>query len=258
MHDHEHQPGPTLIKTPVRSAITALIGLILAAASLLLFVFDLLVTPDVGALIVSFVVCGMGLTVGLMVLRHLAPRREPETLFGGSCGPIGQGAMPIELPAQKNERQQEVIVKSASRVHNDPEIAPVMKSHGSESIATRKTHDGGGVVGLATVVGMTAILVGRLAFAWQFLSLALLAGGAVAFVLYFVRNRREDPDISGNKIPVAGGITGAAALAGVGLVMMRFHFLRDFLLLAVGAGNVIALGLYWVHRREENSSGSFL
>jgi hypothetical protein len=254
MHDHEHQPGPALFKTAVGTAITALIGLILAVASLLLFVFDLLVTPEVGALIVSFVVCGMGLTTGLMVLRHLVPRREPETLFGGSCGPIVPGAMPIELPAQKNERQPKVIAKSASRVHNDPEIAPVMKSHGSESIATRKTHDGGGIIAAIATIGMGSLVMG---FSWRFLFLAVLAGGAVALVLNWSRSR-QDPDISGNKIPVVGGITGAAALAGVGLVMMRFHFLRDFLLLAVGAGNVIALGLYWVHRREENSSGSFL
>ena len=257
MRDPEHQPGSTLINTPVGSAITAVIGLILAAVSLLVFVFDLLVTPEIGALIVSFVVCGMGLTTGLMVLRRLARRREPMSLFGVPDGVPFQGAMPTEVPAQRNECPPEVIIKNTNRVHSDAEIPPVMKSHGSESIATRKTHDGGGFVGVATVVGMTAILVGRLAFAWQFLSLAILAGGAVALALYWSRSR-QDPNISGNNIPVAGGIIGAAALAGVGLVMMRFHFLRDFLSLAVGAGSVIALVLYWVHRREENSSGSFL
>jgi len=94
-------------------------------------------------------------------------------------------------------------------------------------------------------------------FSWQFLFLAILAGGAVALVLYWSHSRQE-PNISGNKIPVAGGVVGSAALIGLGVVMMRFHFLRDFLSLAVGAGSVIALVLYWVHRREENSRGSFL
>src|ERR1044071_1621719 len=101
MDDAEHQPGPALFKTAVGTAITALIGLIAVAVSLLVFVLNLLVTPDVGALIVSFVVCGMGLTIGLMVLRRLAPRREPETLFGGSCGAIVECSMPTEIPAQK-------------------------------------------------------------------------------------------------------------------------------------------------------------
>lgn len=258
MHDPEHQPGPALFKTPVGSAITALIGLILAAVSLLVFVFDLLVTPEMGALIVSFVVCGLGLTTGLMVLRRLAPRREPMSLFGGPDGVPLQAVMRTEVPAQRREEcPPEVILKSASPVHGDAEINPVMKSHGSESIATRKTHDGGGVAAFATVVGMTAILVGRLAFAWQFLSLAILAGGAIALVLYWSRSR-QDANISGYKIPVAGGIIGSAALAGVGLVMLRFHFLRDFLLLALGAGGAVALILSWGRRREEHSSGSFL
>src|SRR5689334_5966654 len=115
-------PGQSDTATPVKipAAITALIGLILAAASLLVFVLDLLVTPEMEALIVSFViqglrpaqahenrffdlvVCGMGLTTGLMVLRGLARRREPETLFGGSCGAIVQDAMPTEVPALRS------------------------------------------------------------------------------------------------------------------------------------------------------------
>jgi hypothetical protein len=108
------------------------------------------------------------------------------------------------------------------------------------------------------VVGMTVILVGRLAFAWQFLSLSLLAGGAMALVLYCVHNRQQDSNISAYKIPVAGGIIGAAAVAGIGLIMLRFHFLRDFLGMAVGAGSVIALVLSWSQRRDENSSHPLL
>jgi hypothetical protein len=256
MRDQEHQPEPTLIKTPVGSAITAVIGLIVAAISLLLFVLDLLVTPEIGinALIVSFVVCGMGLTTGLMVLRSLAHRREPMSLFGGPDGVPFQGAMPTEVPAQRNECPPEVIIKNTSRVHSDAEIAPVMRSHGSESIATHKTHDSGGIIAAIATIGMGSLLMG---FSWQFLFLAVLAGGLVALVLYWVRNG-QGSSISGYMAPVAGGVVGSAALIGLGVVMMRFHFLRDFLSLAVGAGSVIALVLYWVHRREENSRGSFL
>jgi hypothetical protein len=255
MRDYEHQPEPTLLKTPVGSAVTAVFGLVVAAVSLLMFVLDLLVTPEIGIndLIVSFVVCGMGLTTGLILLRRLAPRREPMSLFGGPDGVPVQDAMPPGGSTQTAEWPPDSI-KSASRVHNEPEIAPVMRSHGSESIATRKTHDSGGIIAAIATIGMGSLVMG---FSWQFLFLAIVAGGAVALVLNWSRGR-QDPSISGNKIPVAGGIIGTAALAGVGLVMVRFHFLRDFLLLAVGAGTVIALVLYWVHRREENSSVSFL
>jgi hypothetical protein len=232
------------------------LGFIVAAVSLLVFVFDLLVTPEIGALIVSFVVCGIGLTTGFIVLRRLAPRREPQTLFAGSCGVIVPTAPAAEVSAQTVECAPEDI-KRTSRVRGDAEITPVMKSHGSENIATHQTHDGVGVAAVVTVLGMTAILVGRLAFAWQFLSLAIVAGVVVALVLYWSRTR-QDPNTSAYKIPVAGGIIGAAALAGVGLVMLRFHFLRDFLLLAIGAGGVMALGMNWARRRREDSAGSFL
>lgn len=47
------------------------------------------------------------------------------------------------------------------------------------------------------------------------------------------------------------------AMAGVGLVMMRFQFLRVFLGLAMGAGGAVALILYRGHQRE-NSSSSFI
>ena len=41
MHDPEHQPGPALFKTQVGKVITAVIGLFMAAFSLLVFVLDL-------------------------------------------------------------------------------------------------------------------------------------------------------------------------------------------------------------------------
>jgi len=258
MRDTEHQPEAALLKRPVGTVITGLIGLIVAAVSLLMFVLDLMVTLEVGisGLIVSFVVCGVGLTTGFFLLRSLVPRREPMSLFGGPGGVHVQPTTQAEVSAQTIESLPAAI-KNARPVHSNAQIAPVMKSHGSESKATYNTHDSAGALGLVTIIGLGCALAMRFNDGWQFLSLTVLAGCAVALVLYWGRNRRA-ANISGYKIPVAGGIIGAAALAGVGLVMLRFHFLRDFLLLAVGAGGVIALTLYWAHRREEKSSGSLL
>lgn len=255
MRDGEHSEA-ALLKRPVGVALTAVIGLIVAAFSLIVFVLDLFVTPEFGALIVSFVVCGIGLTTGLTMLRRLLPRREPISLFAGP------GGEPVQPTARAKARAQTVeclpdSIKNARPVHGNAQITPVMKSHGSESIATHKTHDGAGALGLITAIGVSLVLGGRLVGGWEFLSLAMPAGCVVALVLYLGRGRQAS-NISGYKIPVAGGIIGAAALTGVGLVMVRFPFLRDFLGLAILAGGAIALGLNWGRRRRENSSSSFV
>jgi len=52
-----------LLREPFGTSIAAVLGFLVAAISLLVFVFDLLVTPEIGALIVSFVVCGIGLSL---------------------------------------------------------------------------------------------------------------------------------------------------------------------------------------------------
>jgi len=247
-------PGQGATAAPVRipAAITALIGLIVAAISLLVFVLDLLVTPEIaiGDLIVSFVVCGLGLTTGLTVLRRLLPRREPMSLFGGV--PL-QGAMPAETPIQRDERPRES-TNNARPAHSNAQISPVMKSHGSKSIATYKTHDDPGALALFTVIGVSLVLGGRLAGGWEFLSLAMPAGWAVALFLYWSRNKRAST-ISGYKIPVAGGVVGFICMAGLGVVMIRSDLLRDFFGLAVGAGGAVALLLSWA-RRKEGSKGS--
>jgi len=254
MRDGEHSET-ALLQRPVGTVMTAVIGLIVAAISLLVFVLDLLVTPEIAIadLIVSFVVCGLGLTTGLTVLRRLLPRREPMSLF---CGVPLQGAMPAETPIQRDERPRES-TNNARPAHSNAQISPVMKSHGSKSIATYKTHDDPGALALFTVIGVSLVLGGRLAGGWEFLSLAMPAGWAVALALYLSRNRRAS-NISGYKIPVAGGVIGAAALIGVVLVMVHFPFLRDFLGLAILAGGAIALGLNWSRRRGEKSSSSFV
>ncbi len=247
--------GATTTPARISAAITAVIGVTVAAVSLLGFVLDLLITPTIGALIVSFVVCGIGLTTGITVLRRLAPRRELISLFAGRDALPLQPATPTELLTQRNECLPDAI-NNARPAHSNAQITPVMKSHGSESIAAYKSHDGGGVAAFATVVGMTAILVGRLAFAWQFLSLSILAGCAVALVLYWSRNKRAST-ISGYKIPVAGGVIGSICMIGLGVVMIRSDLLRDFFGLAVGSGGAVALLLSWA-RRKEGSNISFL
>ena len=248
--------------TPVQipAPITAVIGLIVAAVSLLAFVFDLLVTPEIGALIVSFVVCGMGLTTGFIVLRRLAPRREPETLFSGSCGVVARTAPGANVPAQTVGCPPDGI-KNPRPVHSNAQITPVMKSHGSESIATYKTHDVAGALGLVTIIGLGSILGTRFSDGWQFLSLTVLAGCALALVLYW----RQGSGISEYRVPASGGVIGLIATIGIGVIMMRFHALRYFFGLVIVSGGAVALLLHWLHRRGQSgsliqlhvSSGSF-
>jgi hypothetical protein len=218
--------GQGATATPVRfpAAIAAVIGLILAAVSLLGFVFDLLVTPEIGALIVSFVVCGMGLTTGFFLLRSLAPRREPISLFGGQDGVPVQGAIIETAPRAKVSNQTAEsppeVIKSASRVHGNAQITPVMKSHGSESIATYKTHDSAGALVFATAIGVSLVLGGRLSGGWEFLSLTVLAGCALALVFYW----RQGEGISEYRIPAAGGVIGLIATLGIGVIMSWLSF----------------------------------
>jgi hypothetical protein len=179
------------------------------------------------------------------------------SLFGGSGGVPVQVAMPTEHPERRNDCPPEIVIKSANRAHGGAEIAPVMKSHGSESVARYKTHDSAGALVFATAIGVSLVLGGRLRGGWEFLSLAVLAGCSIALVLYLSRNSQAS-NISGYKIPVAGGVIGIAALIGVGMVMMRFGFLRYFLGLAILAGGAIALGMNWSRRRRESSSSSFV
>ncbi len=191
MHDHEHQPGPTLIKTQVGSTITVVIGLIVAAASLLVFVFDLLVTPEVNALIVSFVVCGIGLTTGLMLLRRLVPRREPISLSLDSGGVSNQPVTKADIPAQREDCSQHS-AKAAIAIPGAREVELTWNNDRPRSISRYKTPEGGGLIGFIAMIGMAIILMIGSNFARQFLSLAIPAGGGVAFVLYCARRGHLD------------------------------------------------------------------
>jgi hypothetical protein len=252
MSDPEHQPGPVPLKSRVGTVIAALTGLIAIAVSLLVFVFDLLVTPEIGELIVSFVVCGMGLTTGLIVLRRLVPRREPVSLFAKSGGVLlPPAASPTETRAQTQERSPER-AETAGDMPGRSEAAAVRNNDRHRAISRYKTPENGSVFAVITIILMSSALSPRLAIGWEFLSFSVTAGCAVALVLYWVRNR-QDSGISGYIAPVAGGIIGTACLIGVALVMARFHFLRDFLGLAVGGGCVVALALDWGRRRGGNA-----
>jgi hypothetical protein len=251
MDGAEHQPGPALFKTAVGKAITAVIGSIAVAVSLLVFVLNLLVTTEIGigGLIVSFVVCGVGLTTGLIVLRRLFPRREPISLFAGAVGLSVQTTTRAEVPAQAVGCLPDGL-KSARPVHAIAVISPVMKTHGSESIATYNTHDVAGALGLVTIIGLGSGLATRFSDGWQFLSLTVVAGCALALVLYW----RQGSGISEYRIPATGGVIGLIAIAGLGVIMMRFHALRYFFGLVIVSGGVIALLLRWLHRRDSDIS----
>lgn len=252
MRDGEHSVA-SLLKRPVGTVMTALIGLAVAAFSLLLFVLDLLATSEIGIndLIVSFVVCGMGLATGLFLLRSLVFRREPISLFAGAVGLSVQPTARAEVRAQTVGCLPDGI-KSVKPVHGNAVINPVMKSHGSESIATYKTHDGVGALGLVTILGLGSGLTTFFSDGWQFLSLTVLAGCTLALVLYW----RRGSGISQYRIPATGGVIGLIAIIGIGVIMMRFPFLRVFWGLAMGAGGAVALVL---HRdRKENPRGSFI
>jgi len=249
MRDGEHSEA-ALLKRPVGKAMIALIGLVVAAFSLLVFVLELFVTTEIGIndLIVSFVVCGMGLTTGFFLLRSLVPRREPISLFAGAAG-LSVQTTPRAIPAQTVECLPDGI-KSAKPVHGNAVINPVMKSHGSESIATYKTHDVAGALGLVTIIGLGSGLTTFFSDGWQFLSLTVLAGCTLALVLYW----RQGSGISEYRVPATGGVIGLIAIVGLGAIMMRFHALRYFFGLVLISGGAIALLLRWLYRRGRSGS----
>jgi hypothetical protein len=254
MHDPEHQPGPALFDIRVGTVIAALIGLILAAFSLLVFVFDLLVTPEIGALIASFVVCGVGLTTGFMVLRRLVPRRETISLFGGSSHFSVQATPQAETSSQ---------VEHVSQHCTEPAIViPQAQTtdtilNRNKSVSSYTARETSGAMCLIIAIGVSLILGGRLSGGWTFLAFALPAGFLVALALYWIR-QKQDSSLDAQKIPVAGGVVGFICMTGLGIVMIRSHLLRDFFGLAIGAGGAVALILSRARHRRQNANISFL
>jgi len=159
--------------------------------------------------------------------------------------------MEISAPAEKCATAG---IETVTRAHRDAETRPVMKGHGSESTATRTTHGGVGVATFVTMIGMTYIVAGQFGFGWPFLLLAILAGGAMAFGLYWLRYRGQNSGIVSYMVPVAGGIICLLCMIGLGLVMARYGFLRYFLGLAIAGGGAVAMLLSWRRSRDDARS----
>jgi hypothetical protein len=231
-----------VLKTKAERIFDAVVGLLLAAVcTVLLFLYlswRLLVDADM--VVFLFLACGVGAGVGLFFVYRLVPLRVQNALSINAGGVGLQPAALDEIQAKAVERSPDGI-KADRRVHSAAEIRPVMKSHGSESVATNTTHGSGGVAVLVTVIAMTLILDRRFDDGWQFLSLALLAGGAMALGLYWLRSRGQNWRIAGYMRELSGGTLGVAAIIGVGMVMARFRFMRYFLGLAVAGGVTIAM-----------------
>lgn len=231
----------------------AVVGLLVAAGYLCILVYLLSgnIVVDADVTIFCFLVCGVAAAIGLMFVYRLLPRRDPIVLFTGS------GVVPIQHPPATEtlavvEKRATAGTQPAKRAHRDAEIAPVMKSHGSESAATYTTHEDVGVAALATMIGTAFILGGRFDFGRLFLALAVLAGGAMALGLNWLRIRRENSGIVSYTLPVAGGIICLLCMIGLGLVMARFRFLRYFLGVAIAGGGAVALLLSWRRARESS------
>lgn len=255
MRNGEHSEA-ALLKRPVGTVMIAVIGLIVAAISLLMFVLDLLVTSEIGinALIVSFVVCGVGLTTGFFLLRGLVPRREPISLFSGPSDlfvhptPQAETLAQVEHVAQ-NPTEPSIVIPQARTTDTIPN-----RNKSVSSYAARETS---GAMCLIIAIGVSLILGGRLSGGWTFLAFVLPAGFLVALALYWIR-QKQDSSLDAQKIPVAGGVVGFICMTGLGVVMIRSHLLRDFFGLAIGAGGAVALILSKDRHRRQNSRISFL
>jgi hypothetical protein len=250
------QPGTSLVKPPVGTAITAVVGLIVAALSLVVFVFDLLVTPEFGALIISFVVCGIGLTTGLTLLRHLAPPREPISLFAAPACVSAEPAPQNKMRAQAEELSPNCS-QAAITMPQAKKADPITSSNRHRSISSYKARESSGALCFAIAIGVCLVLGGRLRGGWEFLFFAVPAGGLVALALYWIR-QKQDPSLDAHTLPVAGGVIGFICMTGLGIVMIRSHLLRIFFGLAVGAGSAVALVLSWDRRRRQKSSSSLV
>jgi len=248
MPDVKHSET-ALFKTTVRPAITALIGLVVAAISLVAFVFDLLVTPEIDALIVSFVVCGIGLMAGFFMLRRLTPRREPISLFADSGGISLRPASRTSLPSPVKEAALDA-GKIVIEPHSGGRAVQVVSSEPPHKVSSYKAPDSSGGLVFATAIAVSLILGGRVDGGWSFLALLVPCAWLVALALYWTR-ARQTASVARYDLPVAGGVVLVMAMAGVGLVMMHFEFLRVFLGLTMGAGGAVALIL---HRRRQRQN----
>lgn len=202
-----------------------MIGLVVAGVSLVAFVLDLLVTPDVGALIISFVVCGAGLTTGLVMLRRVSPRSEPISLFAGSVVVFAETKPLVEAHAPVERLsigpQTAIVTSGISKAD------PISNINRKKSVASYTARDNSGAMCLVMAIGVSFILGARLSGGWEFLAFALLAGLLVALALYWT-HEKQNSGLDAPTIPTAGGIVSFISMAGLGAVMIRSHLMRFF------------------------------
>jgi hypothetical protein len=245
------------VKSKAERIFDAFVGLLLAAVCTVIFVSRLsgrlLWDPD--TMVFLFVACGVGAGVGLYFVYRLVPQRVQSSLFADSRVVLLQpGALdtipakPAELPAE--DAVAAVVIPAAKTQELIKTEALIRNSNRRETIPRYKMREGIGALGLVVVVGLASALPARVGIGWGFLWLGIAGGGAVALVL---GRWNQASSIASYTIPVAGGIVGVLVMLGVGVVMARFHFLRDFLALAVAGGIAFALFLRWGRSRHDSS-----
>ena len=67
-----------------------------------------------------------------------------------------------------------------------------------------------------------------------------------------MRNGETHHGVSKYNTPTGGGVVGVIALIGMGAMLLSDGFARLFLLFAIPAGGLIALGLYWGRRWKKS------
>lgn len=67
-----------------------------------------------------------------------------------------------------------------------------------------------------------------------------------------MRRINEHRSVSRYNTPKGGGLIGVIALIGMGLMLLSDGFARSFLALAIPAGGLLALVLYWARRWKES------
>jgi hypothetical protein len=197
-----------------------------------------------------FVAGGVLAGTGLFFVYRLVPRRVQSSLFGGSGGVFLQSAAADRTHAEATEHPN----TDAIAVVTSPIAKPAELNRISEPrtpLPRYKMHEGLGAMGLVIVFLFASALPARLAIGWGFLALGIAGGGVVALVL---GRWNRVSSTSSYAIPVAGGVVGAIVIFGLGFVMTRFHFLRDFLSLAVAGGIAVALFLRWAGRDRIQSA----
>jgi hypothetical protein len=237
-----------VLKPKAGRIFDALVGLLLAAACTVLFVLHVAERwrIDADTVIFLFFAGGVLAGVGLFFVYRLVPRRVQSSLFGDSNGVSFQPAALAEIHA----KPAECPANDAPAVTAIPAVMPselLRNSNRRETISRYKTREGLGAMGIFIVLLFASALPARLPIGWGFLWLAIAGGGAMALVL---GRRSRISNISGYAIPVAGGVVGAIVVFGLGIVMVRFHFLRDFLGMAIGGGIAVALFLRWNRARQ--------